>query len=151
MDAARRRAYIKQQAALKKQVEGTSKGTGSPKPSTKKKQEEKTNCLPKKPKTTLEPVVGLKAEVKKTVTPVEQGQGKGLMKGPNTVTKKPPVFLREDSKYALEKLTSIITSDNYKDLSNHATEAIGETGLFSIAQVTASVHFLYMFFILPCF
>ena len=92
--------------------------------------------------------MGVKAKVKKTVTPIK---GKGLMKGPNIVIEKPPVLLHEDSKYALEKLTSIITSDDYENLSNHATEAIGETGLFSIAQVIASVHFLYIFFILPCF
>ena len=30
---------------------------------------------------------------------------------------------------------SIISSNDYEDLGNHATEAIGETGLFSIAQV----------------
>jgi len=73
------------------------------------------------------------------------------MKGPDTVTEKPTVLLREDSKYTLEKLTSIITSNHYEDLSNHATEAMGDTRLFSIAQVIASVHFLYIFFILPCF
>uniref|UniRef100_A0A7N2M3B1 Uncharacterized protein n=1 Tax=Quercus lobata TaxID=97700 RepID=A0A7N2M3B1_QUELO len=41
---------------------------------------------------------------------------------------KPPVLLREDSKYALEQLSFIITTDNYEDLSNHAIEAVGETG-----------------------
>lgn len=34
----------------------------------------------------------------------------------------------------MEKLLSIITFEYYKDLSNHSTEAMGETGLFSIAQ-----------------
>ena len=39
MDAAKRRAYIKQQAALKKQQEGqTPKGTGSANLSSKRKQ-----------------------------------------------------------------------------------------------------------------
>ena len=41
MDAAKIRAYIKQQAAMKKQVEGTSKGTGSSNPSTKRKPQER--------------------------------------------------------------------------------------------------------------
>ena len=64
------------------------------------------------------------------------------------VTEKPPVLLREDSKYALEQLSSIITADDYEDLSNHATETMGETGFFSIAQVTTSIHFLFLFFFL---
>ena len=55
------------------------------------------------------------------------------MKGLSTMQEKPPVLLREDSKYALEKLSSIMSSDDYEDLGNHATEAMGETGLFSIA------------------
>ena len=41
------------------------------------------------------------------------------------------------SKYALEQLLSIITVDDYEDLSNHATEAMGEMSLFCIAQVTS--------------
>ena len=61
---------------------------------------------------------------------------------------KPPVLLREDSKYALEQLSSIIITDDYKDLSNHATEAVREMGLFSIAQVTVSIPF---FFLSPSF
>ena len=51
--------------------------------------------------------------------------------------KKPPVLLREDPKYALGKISSIIGSEDYEDLGNHSTEAMGETGLFSIAQVRA--------------
>ena len=35
----------------------------------------------------------------------------------------------------MEKLSSIIGSEDYEDLGNHSTEAMGETGLFSIAQV----------------
>ena len=77
--------------------------------------------------------MGLKAETKKTVTPLGQGRGKGLMTGPVPVTEKPPVLLCEDSKYALEQLSFIITADDYEDLSNHATKAMRETGLFSIA------------------
>ena len=100
--------------------------------------------------------MGLKVEAKKTVTPLAQGRGKGIMTGPVLVTEKPPVFLREDSKYTLKQLSSIITADNYEDLSNHTTEAIRETSLFRIAQVTMFVPFLFFFpstclLINPCF
>ena len=63
------------------------------------------------------------------------GGDKGLMVPPPDSQKKPPVLLREDPKYALEKLSSVIGSEGYKDLGNHSTEVMGETGLFSIAQV----------------
>ena len=55
--------------------------------------------------------------------------------GPGYGVGKPPVLLREDSKYAIEKLSSIITNDDYADLGNHSTEVLGETGLFNLAQV----------------
>ena len=112
------------------------KETSSSNPSIKRKLLEKEGRLPKKPKTILEPVVGLEAEGKKTITPTKHGARNGSMKGRSTTQEKPPVLLREDSKSALEKLSSIITSDNYEDLSNHAIEAMGETGLFCIAQVS---------------
>ena len=80
--------------------------------------------------------MGLEAEGRKTVTPAKHGAGKGLMKGPSTTQDEPLVLLREDSKYALEKLSSILTSKDYEDLGNHATEAMGETRLFCIAQVS---------------
>jgi len=144
MDAAKRRAIIKQQAAKKKEVEGQQpKETGSSNSSTKRKLPEKQGRLPKKPKTILELIVGLEAEGKKTVTLAKHGARKGLMKGPSTTQEKPPILLRKDSKYALEKLLSIILSDDYEDLSNHATEAMRETGLFCIAQVSHAVHFLF--------
>ena len=152
MDAAKRRAYIKQQVALKKQVKGqTFKGMGSSKLSTKRKQQEKTDHLPKKPKTVTEPAVGLEAKTKKTVTTLGHRKGKGFVKGPTPVAEKPPVLLCEDSKYALEKLSSIITSDDYEDLSNHAMEVMGEMGLFCIAQVTCPSSSLFLSFSLPCF
>ena len=64
MEDNKRRAYIKQQAAAK---EGPN-GTGSANPSSKRKTSEKTDRLSKKPKVTLNSVVGLKAKPKKTVT-----------------------------------------------------------------------------------
>ena len=73
------------------------------------------------------------AESTKTVTPAKQGGGKGLMIPPLGSQKKPPILLREDPKYALEKLSSIIRNEDYEDLGNHSMEAMGETGLFSIA------------------
>ena len=111
------------------------KETVSSNPSTKRKQLEKQGCLPKKPKIILEPIVGLEAGSKKTITSAKHGVGKGFMNDPSTTQEKPLVLLRKDSKYALEKLPSIISSNNYEDLSNHTTEATGETGLFCIAQV----------------
>ena len=148
MDDVRRRAHIKQQTALKKQQEGqTPKGTSSANLSTKRKQPEKTGRLPKKPKTVPKLVVGLQAKDKKTVTHLGHGKGKGLMTGSVPVTEKPPVLFHEDSKYVLEQLSSIITANDYEDLSNHAIETMGETRFFSIAQVTTSAHFLFSFFL----
>ena len=69
----------------------------------------------------------------KTVTPAKHGGSKGLIIPPPGSQKKPPIFLREDPKYALGKLSSIIGSEDYEDLGNHSMEAIGKTGLFSIA------------------
>ncbi|XP_050268455.1 uncharacterized protein LOC126712941 [Quercus robur] len=74
------------------------------------------------------------AEGNKTVTPAKQGKGKGLMTAPDSKQERPPSLLRDDSKYALEKLSSIITAEDYEDLGNHSTEAMGETGLFAVAQ-----------------
>ncbi|XP_030942777.1 uncharacterized protein LOC115967773 [Quercus lobata] len=130
----KRRAFIKQQVAKKKQEETQPpKGIGLANPSTKRKSSKKTDHLSKKPKVVHESIVGLKAETKKMVTPIGPGKGKGLMMGP-VHTEKPPVLLCEASKYTLEQLSSIITTDDYEDLSNHATEAMEETSLFSIAQ-----------------
>ena len=66
------------------------------------------------------------------------------MTGHFHVTEKPPVLLRKDSWYALKQLSSIITTDDYEDLSNHVTEAMRETGLFSTAQVTMSIFPLFL-------
>ena len=73
------------------------------------------------------------AKGSKTITPLKHGSGKGLMKASSTSQEKPPPLLHDDSKFALEKLSSIISFKDYKDLGNHSTEAMGETGLFSVA------------------
>ena len=131
-----RRATIRLQAAKNKEVDTDLMGTSSSKSSVKKRLPSKGDRASKKPKVSLEPVVGLMAEGAKTVTPRKHGAGKGLMFAPPGSQKKPPVLLREDPKYASKKLSSIITSEDYEDLGNHSMEAMGETGLFSIAQVT---------------
>ena len=133
MDDAKRRAAIRLQAAKNKETDVDPIGMGSSKLSTKRKLPSKGDRAPKKPKVSLEPVVGLMAEGAKTVTRAKYGAGKGLMISLPGSQKKPPVLLRVDPKYALEKLSSIITSEDYEDLGNHSTEAMGETGLFSIA------------------
>ena len=133
MDDAKRRALIKSQAVKKKESgEVVPKGMA---PSTKRKPSSKSDRPHKQQKVSLEPIVGLMAEGVKTVTPVKHGSGKGLMKAPSTNQEKPPPLLRDDSKFALEKLSSIISSEDYEDLGNHSTEAMGETGLFAVAQV----------------
>ena len=126
MDDAKRRALIRSQAAKKKETGDVAlKETGSSNLSTKRKQLPKGDRLAKKPKVPLEPVVGLMAEGAKTV--------KGPMKAPSTNQEKLSVLLREDSKHALEQLSSIISSEDYENLGNHSTEAMGEMSLFAIA------------------
>jgi len=139
MDNAKRRVQIKLQVAKRKEFgEPVPKGTA---PSIKRKPPSKSDHPLKQQKVSLEPVVGLRAEGVKTVTPIKHGSGKGLMKAPSTNQEKPPPLLRDDSKFALEKLSSIISSEDYKDLGNHLTEAMGEMGLFAVAQVILSVNF----------
>ena len=135
MEDAKRRAAIRVQATKRKETDEGTMGTSSSKPSTKKRPLPKGDRAPKKQKVSTEPVIGLMAEGNKTVTPAKHGGGKGLMVLPPGSQKKPPVLLREDPKYALEKLSSIIGSEDYEDLGNHSTEAMRETGLFSITQV----------------
>ena len=141
MEDAKRRVAIKVQAMKRKETNEGAMGTGSSKPSAKKRPLLKGDRAPKKQKVSTEPVIGLMAEGNKTVTPAKHGGGKGLMVPPPASQKKPPVLLCEDPKYALEKLSSIIGNENYEDLGNHSTEAMGETGLLSIAQVRVRHNF----------
>ena len=110
-------------------------------PSIKRKPPPKGDHQAKKPKVSLEPVVGLMAEGK-TVTPVKHGAGKGLMKALSTTQEKLPVLLREDSKHSLEQISSIISFEDYEDLGNHSTEAVGESGPFAVTQVIRPVTFM---------
>ena len=133
MDDAKRRAAFRLQAAKNKGADTDPMGMGSSKPSIKRRMPLKGDHAPKKPKVSLEPVIGLMAEGAKTVTPAKHGASKGLMVASPGSQKKPPILLCEDPQYALERLSSIITSEDYEDLGNHLTEAMRETGLFNIA------------------
>ena len=144
MEDAKRRAAIKNKAAKNKETDEGAMGTGSSRPLAKRPVL-KVDRAPKKQKVSTEPVIGLMAEGKKTVTPAKPGGRKGLMVPPPGSQKKPPVLLREDPKYALGKISSIIGSEDYEDLGNHSTEVMGETGLFSIAQVRARCYLLFFF------
>ena len=145
MEDAKRRAAIRNKAAKNKETDEGVMGTGWSKPFAKRPML-KVDRAPKKQKVSTEPVIGLMAEGKKTMTPAKPGGGKGLMIPPPDSQKKPPVLLREDPKYALGKISSIIESEDYENLGNHSTEAMGETGLFSIAQVRARCAFFFFFF-----
>ena len=134
MDDAKRRALIRSQAAKKKESGNVAPTvTVVSNPSIKRKPPPMGDRLTKTPKVPLELVVGLMAEGAKMVTLVKHGVGKGLMKAQSTNQEKPLVLLCEDSKHALEQLSSIISSEDYEDLENHSTEAMGESGLFVVA------------------
>ena len=135
MDDAKRRAAIRLQATKNKETDVDPIGMGSSKLSTKRKLPSKGDRAPKKPKVSFEPVVGLMAEGAKTMTLAKHKADKGLMIPSPGSQKKPLILLYKDPKYALEKLSSIITSEDYEDLGNHSTKAMRETGLFSITQV----------------
>ena len=90
-------------------------GTGSSRPLAKRPMP-KVDRAPKKQKVSTEPVIGLMAEGKKMVTPAKPGGGKGLMVPPSGSQKKPPVLLREDPKYVLGKISSIIGSEDYEEI-----------------------------------
>ena len=116
-------------------------------PSIKRKSAPKGDRRAKKPKVSLEPVVGLMAEGK-TATPMKHGAGKGFMKAPSNISEKLPVLLCEDSKHAFKQISSIISTEDYEDLGNHSTEAMGESGLFAVAQVIRPVTFPFVSLIL---
>ena len=80
--------------------------------------------------------------------PPVHGKGKGLMTGQVPADEKPLILLHEDPQYAFKQLSSVLTSEDYEDLDNHSTEAMGETSLFSLAQVCFRLPFLsIMFFV----
>ena len=91
---------------------------------------EKVYYPPKKPKVMTGPNTG-ETLAKLLVKPGPK-VGKGMIKGLVPVTKKHPILLREDSSYVLKYISSIFKDDDYSRLDNHVTEAMGETGLFSL-------------------
>ena len=80
-------------------------------------------------------IVGKKLVAVLVPPPPRHGTGKGLMTTQGPIPKKRPLFLREDPRRVARLFSSIIKDDDYEDLGNHATEAMGETGLFGLAQV----------------
>ena len=82
MEDAKRRAAIRVQAVKRKETDEGAMGTGSSKPSAKKRLLPKRDHAPKKQKVSTEPVIGLMAEGTKTLTPTKHGGGKGLMVPP---------------------------------------------------------------------
>ena len=156
MEDGRTRAYIKQQATMQMKQEGSlpPKGMGLANLSIKMKPSDKRKHLPKKPKVAVGSA-GVTPDARKLPPMPIPEKGKGLMTGPSLVTKKLLVLLCEDSQYALKQLSSITNSDDYKDLDNHATEAIGEM-ISSVWLRYVSVFLSFLsccFFILsnPCF
>ena len=115
MEDAKRRAAIRNKATKRKETDEGAMGTGSSRPSAKRPLL-KGDRAPKKQRVSTEPIIGLMAEGNKTVTPTKHGGGKGLMVPPPGSQKKPPVLLREDPKYALGKLSSIIAVRTMKIL-----------------------------------
>ena len=127
-----------------------SKEKGPLNPLLKRKTSDKVNRLPKKPKVVTSSTIGETPLTTRLPPPPHPGKGKGLMTGHGPVSKKRTVLLREDSQYTIGQLSSIINSDDYKDLGNHATEAMRETGLFSVVQVCIRPSF-FPVALLPCF
>ena len=82
MEDAKRRAAIRNQAAKRKETNDGAMVTGLSRPSTKKRLLLKGDHAPKKQKVSTEPVIGLMAKGKKTMTLAKQGGGKGLMVPP---------------------------------------------------------------------
>ena len=82
MDDTKRRAAIRLQAAKNKEDNVDPMGMSSSKPSTKRRLPSKGDCAPKKPKVSLEPIVGLMAEGAKTITSAKHEADKGLMIAP---------------------------------------------------------------------
>lgn len=66
---------------------------------------------------------------------LHHGAGKSLMTAKGPILEQHAPLLHKDLWYAVGILSSIIKDDDYEDLGNHATEAMGELGFFGLAQV----------------
>ena len=114
------------------------KGTGPINLFTKRKLSDKTDRPPKKPKVVTGSIVKETLDSNKLPPPPRPRKGKGVMTGQGSIIEKRPVLLHEDSRYAIKQLSSIIKDDDYEDFGNHATEAMGETCLFSLTRYANS-------------
>ena len=76
MENAKRKVAIRVQATKRKETNEGAMGTGSSKPSAKKRPLLKGDRAPKKQKVSMEPIIGLMAEGTKTVTPAKHGVAK---------------------------------------------------------------------------
>lgn len=139
MEDGKRRAFICQQAIAwvkKQQEEGVPpKGKGPLNPFLKRKMTNKVDDPHKKPKVVTRSTIKVTPLTTQLPPSPRLRKGKGLMTEHSLISKKSLVLLQEDSQYAIGQLSSIIKADDYEDLGNHATEAIRETGLFSLTQV----------------
>ena len=140
MDDGKRKAFIHKQVTerAKKQLEGVVSPSGDmaqAKPFIKQKLTDKGDCPVKKLKKVVATTVREMPVATQVPPPLRYGVGKGLMSAKGPVLEQHTPLLREDSQSAVGLLSSIIKDDDYEDLGNHATEAMGESGLFSLAQV----------------
>lgn len=140
MEEGKRRALICNNAAehAKKQLDREvppTEGMAQFKKLLKRKPTDKGNHRAKKPQEVVTTNVGKKPTNVQVPPPLRHGAKKGLMTAQGLTPKKRPPLLHEDSCRAVGLLLSIIKADDYEYLGNHAIEAMGETGLFSLAQV----------------
>ena len=138
MDDNKRRAFIRKQVTkrAKKHLEGVvplTRETTQMKPFIKRKLMDKGDRPPKKPMEVVVTTVGEKPVATQVPLPC-YGISKGLMTTKGPILEQPPPLLREDPWHVVGFLLSIIKDNDYEDLGNHATEAMGESGLFGLAQ-----------------
>ena len=138
MDDGKRRAFILKQATerAKKRLEGVVSPIGDiaqAKPFIKRKLTDKGDCPVKKLKEIVTTTIRETPAVTLVPPPLCHGVGKGLMSTKGPVLEQHTLLLCKDSRYAMGLLSSIIKDDDYEDLGNHATEAMGESGLFGLA------------------
>ena len=140
MDDGKRKAFIHKQVTerAKKRLEGVVSPTGDmaqAKPFIKRKLTDKGDRPVKKLKEVVTTTVREMLVATQVRPPLRYGVGKGLMSAKGPILEQHALLLRKDSQYAVGLLSSIIKDNDYEDLGNHATEAMGESGLFSLAQV----------------
>lgn len=140
MDEGKRRALICNNAAectkkrLDKEVPPT-EGMVQFKKLLKRKPTDKGDRPTKKPQEVAATNVGEKPTNVQVPPPLRHGAKKGLMTAQGPTPEKCPLLLHEDTCRVVGLLLSIIKADDYEYLGNHAIKAMGEMGLFGLAQV----------------